>query len=62
MCCDSWGRKELDTTEQLNRNDSYKMDAHRPKSLALSAKLENDNGEKKLIDLRLKLKLPKRHD
>lgn len=33
-----------------------------PKSLALSAKLENDNGEKKLIDLRLKLKLPKRHD
>ena len=33
-----------------------------PKSLALSAKLENDNGEKKLIDLRSKLKLPKRHD
>ena len=21
-CCDSWGRKELDTTEQLNNNKS----------------------------------------
>ena len=20
-CCDSWGRKELDTTEQLNKNN-----------------------------------------
>ena len=23
MCCDSWGRKESDTTEQLNRNEQY---------------------------------------
>ena len=22
VCCSSWGRKELDTTEQLNNNDS----------------------------------------
>ena len=21
MCCDSWGHKELDTTERLNGND-----------------------------------------
>ena len=23
VCCDSWGRKELDTTEQLNWTDAY---------------------------------------
>ena len=23
MCCDSWGHKELDTTERLNRTDIY---------------------------------------
>ena len=23
-CCSPWGRKELDTTEQLNRTDIYK--------------------------------------
>lgn len=33
-----------------------------PKSLALSAKLENDNGEKKLIDLEVETKASKRHD
>ena len=23
MCCDSWGRKESDTTEQLNNNKIF---------------------------------------
>ena len=23
MCCDPWGRKELDTTKQLNKNSHY---------------------------------------
>ena len=23
MCCDSWGRKELDTTERLNWTEGY---------------------------------------
>ena len=25
-CCDSWGRKESDTTEQLNWTESVKLD------------------------------------
>ena len=25
MCCSPWGRKELDTTEQLNNNDKFSL-------------------------------------
>ena len=27
-CCNSWGRKELDTTEQLNRTEHLKLIQH----------------------------------
>ena len=45
MCCDSWGRKELDTTEQLNLTE-LKQNAKTPGCLSCTARAETHRPER----------------